>query len=311
VSAMRSVLVTGGSGFIGRHVIHRLVQEGHAVTLLQRSEWRAAGVHDLLRAPALTPASVRDLLRGRRFDWVIHLAGAGTHPTDRDIETLLRMNVDVTRALATVSADWPARAMFVAGSGSEYAPSADRVPLVENSPLEERHLYGASKAAGTLGAIATASATKLPLAVGRLFGVYGPGEAPHRLLPTLFTRLRAGERVPLSPGTQERDFIYVDDVVDGILQVLRTLEHNPQAVIMNIARGEPNSVRVFAETTADLLSADRALLGFGDLSTRPGEVPYFCGDPSMLYAYAGWKARYDLRAGIARAVERLEQAQQS
>jgi UDP-glucose 4-epimerase len=311
VSAIRSVLVTGGTGFIGQHVVRRLVQDRHMVTTLQRSGWRPVGVRDLLRASEMTPASLRDLLRGRSFDWVIHLAAAGTHPAERDVETLFRVNVDVARALTELSATWPARAMFVAGSGAEYAPGVDRTPRVESSPLEAHRLYPASKAAGTLVAVAIASAAKLPLAVGRLFGVYGPGEAPHRLLPSLMAGLQAGKRVPLSMGKQERDFIYVEDVVDAIVEILHSLERSPKALIMNIASGHANSVRSFAETTADVLGADRALLGFGDLSTRPDEVPYFCGDPSMVYAYTGWKPRQDLRAGIARAVEALKRAPRS
>jgi UDP-glucose 4-epimerase len=305
------VLVTGGSGFIGQHVVRRLAQEGHAVTLLQRSDRHPAGVREVLRVPELTPASLRDLLRGKSFDWMVHMAGAGTHPADRDIEILFRLNVDVTRALTAVSATWPARAVFVAGSGSEYAPSVDHVPVVEKSPLEAHRVYAASKAAGTLSAVAIATALSLPLAVGRLFGVYGPGEAPHRLLPSLFGRLRAGARVPLSTGEQQCDFVYVDDAVDAILRILYALEHNPKALIMNIAGGEAVSVRSFAETVADVLGADRALLGFGDLPKRPDEISFFCGDPSLIYEYAGWKPRYDLRAGITRGVELLKQAQQA
>lgn len=309
MSMSRSVLVTGGSGFVGQHVVRQLLQDGHVVTLLQRSDRHPAGVREVLHANELTPASVRDLLRGRNFDWIVHLAGAGTHPADRDIETLFRINADVTWTLAAVSAGWPARAVFIAGSGAEYARSADQTLLVENSPLDTHRLYAASKAAGTLSAVAIAAASSLPLVVGRLFGVYGPGEAPHRLLPSLFTRLRTGERVPLSTGEQRRDFIYIDDAIDAILLILNALERNPAALIMNVATGEPASVRQFAEIVADVLGADRGLLGFGDLPTRPDDVSLFSGDPSLMYSCTGWKPRYSLRAGIARGVEMLKKAQ--
>ena len=300
--ARRSVLVTGGSGFIGRHVLHRLAGEGHAVTSLQRSAAAPEGAGEILHVPELSPTAVRHALEGRRFDWLVHLAGAGTHPADRDVETLFRVNAEVTRVLAELAAGWPARAMFVAGSGSEYAPPAEPVGLIETSPLEAHKIYAASKAAGTLSAVAVAAAAKLPLVAGRLFGVFGAGEAPHRLLPSLVSGLRRGERVALSAGHQRRDFVHVDDAVDAILSLLRALERSPTAQILNIGTGRPISVRYFAETVADVIGADRDLLGFGDLPMRPDDVAYFSGDPSRLRAFAGWEPRIHLHTGIERSL---------
>jgi UDP-glucose 4-epimerase len=306
MSGRRSVLVTGASGFLGGHVARRLAADGHQVTVMQRSSHHPPCVHEVLYATELTPACVTDLLHGRRFDWLVHMASAGTHPADRDIETLFRINVDVTRTLTKIAACWPARAAFIAGTGSEYAPATDHVPLIEQSPLEAHRLYPASKAAGTLSALAIATAMGLPLVAGRLFGIYGAGEASHRLLPTLFSRLRAEQRVPLSGGQQLRDFLYVDDAVDAVICILHALELRPGALVMNVATGKAVSVRLFAETVADVIGADRALLGFGDLPQRPDDVLFFSGDPSLISAFAGWKPQYDLKAGVVRGVETLE-----
>jgi nucleoside-diphosphate-sugar epimerase len=237
------------------------------------------------------------------------MASAGVQPADRDIEALFRINVDVTRTLTKIAARWPARAAFIAGTGSEYAPATEHVPLIEQSPLETHRLYPASKAAGTLSAVAIATAMGLPLVAGRLFGIYGAGEASHRLLPTLFSRLRAEQRVPLSDGQQLRDFLYIDDAVDAIICILQALEMRPGALVMNIATGKAVSVRSFAETVADVIGADRALLGFGDLPLRPDDVLFFSGNPSLIRAFAGWKMQYDLKAGVVRGVETLEREQ--
>jgi nucleoside-diphosphate-sugar epimerase len=310
MSDARSVLVTGGNGFIGGHVVHALVAMGHAVTVLQRSDRIAAGICDILRVDQLTPDAIGSALSGRRFDWVVHLAAYGVSPLDRDREPMLRINVEVTRRLTEIAAGWPARAMFVAGSGAEYASSGLARPFREHDRLETLKLYGASKAAGTLCALALANERRLPLAVGRVFGVYGPGEAPHRLLPALFEGLRMRLRVPLTSGTQRRDFLYVADVVEAILALLGTLEKDPRQTVLNVASGAPVSVQAFAEAVARQLEAPGHLLGFGDLPMRPDELAHFSGEPAAMFAFTGWTPRHSLTEGIALSVRRLEQKRQ-
>jgi nucleoside-diphosphate-sugar epimerase len=307
MSKTRSVLVTGANGFIGKHVVRALVEMGHEVTVLQRSNDAPRGLREILLVDQFTPDTVQSALAGRSFDWVLHLAAYGVDPKDREIEPMLRVNVDVTRALIGVAGTWPATAVFVAGSGAEYALQGVDRPVSEDHPLERSKAYGASKAAGTLCALALAGAAQLPLAVGRLFGVYGPGEAPHRLLPALINRLEKGQRAPLTPGSQRRDFLYVTDVVEGIIATLMALEKSPRQAVLNITTGEPKSVRAFAEAVAQELGAPYDLLGFGDLPMREGEVACFSGEPARMLAFTGWRPRHDLTTGIARAIGLLRE----
>jgi UDP-glucose 4-epimerase len=301
----RSVLVTGGNGFIGRHVVKRLLKEGHDVTLLQRCKQIVPGVRELLCIDPLAPEALQRALSGRRFDWVVHLAAYGVAPADREIESMFRINVDLTRRLVEVAAAWRARAIFVAGSGSEYALADVDGPVGEDHPLEAFELYGASKAAGGLCALAIARTTGLPLAVGRMFGVYGPGEAPHRLLASLVRHLRVGRLAPLSDGSQRRDFVYVEDVVDAIMGLLTALENGRMQTVVNIATGRPASVRMFAESVAETLGAPMHLLGFGKVAMRPHEVACFSGDPTRLHALTGWNPQHSLTSGIDHAIRRL------
>src|SRR3954453_12351880 len=209
MTGARSVLVTGGNGFIGRHLVRRLLADGCKVTLLQRSPDAVDPGSELLRIDALCPKLITTTLAGRRFDWVMHLAAYGVRPEDRDLETMLRVNVEATRRLVELAAAWSPRAVVIAGSGSEYDLERAEQPVLEDHPLESFKLYGASKAAGTLCATAIARAQDIPLAVCRLFGAYGPGEPPHRLLPSLLSALRGSNRVPLTHGLQKRDFLFV------------------------------------------------------------------------------------------------------
>lgn len=301
----RSVLLTGTTGFIGRHLAADLHRRGLMVTSLQRSRETVAGVSETLTVPAFAPAAITDALRGRRFDWLLHFAGSGVRPDDRDVEQMFAVNVDATRRLVRLAADWPAKAAFIAGSGSEYDTAGATGPVDEDHPLEHSKLYGASKAAAGLTALAVATACGLPLVVGRIFGVYGPGEAPHRLLPSLARNLRSNQRVPLSAGRQTRDFLHVEDVLHAVRTLTEAAEAGQIRAVVNIATGTPHSVRSFAEIVAEEVGAPLSLLGFGDIATRPDETMCFSGTPARLIELTGWTPTYDLRSGIRASIAPL------
>jgi UDP-glucose 4-epimerase len=300
--AVKSVLLTGTTGFIGRYMAVQLGARGHHVVSLQRSAERVPGIAEILVAPAFDLDTIAMKLRKRRFDWLIHLAGYGVRPGDRDEETMFRVNVDVTEKLVQEACTWPAKAAFVAGSGSEYNTALADQPVTEDHPLEGIKIYGASKAAGSTRALAGASAHDLPLAVGRIFGVFGPGEPSHRLLPSLLDALGRRQRVGLSAGHQKRDFLYIDDMIAAALDLIEAVEQTREKLAVNIASGLPASIRSFAEIAADELGAPRSLLGFGDLPLRPDETMCFSGDPTRLMRLTRWRPQFDLRSGIRRSI---------
>src|ERR1700733_12072966 len=162
---VKSVLLTGTTGFIGRHMAAQIKKSGHNVVSLQRSTERVAGVDETLVAPEFDIDAISMKLRNRHFDWLIHLAGYGVSAGDRDAEAMFRINVVLTHRLVQEASAWGAKAVFIAGSGSEYDTTLADKPVTENHPLECFKLYGASKAAGGICALATASVHDLPLAV--------------------------------------------------------------------------------------------------------------------------------------------------
>ncbi len=295
-----SILITGGNGFIGRHLVRRLLHDGCQVTLLQRSPDQIDARTELLRIQSLDPSEIAAVLAGRRFDLVFHLAGYGVSPDERNAEMMFRINVDVPRALVEIASRWPPQAVVMAGSGSEYQLEGIDRPVTEDHPLEPYKLYGASKAAGTLCSAALATARNIPFAACRIFGVYGPGEAPHQLLPSLMKGIHTDNRIPLSPGLQKRDFLYVEDVVDALVEVAGALENDPQQLILNVGTGQPISVREFTRIAAGTLGIAESRLGFGDIPMRPDEAMMFSGDPARLQAFAGWHATVDPHIGIRR-----------
>jgi nucleoside-diphosphate-sugar epimerase len=296
-----TVLVFGASGFIGRHLVPYLRRHGLQALPVMREcakQRECAGSDDCIIATC-KPERLSEDLAGVEFAAIVNLASYGVSPQDRDPTLAFEANVALPFALTALAAQRKIPLLHI-GSVSEYAPVEAPHRLVETAPLETGALYGATKAAGMIAALAAARARGVAFAGLRLFNVYGSGESPHRLLPSLRERLSREERVPLSAGTQVRDFIHVDDVCDAIRGTLDFIGARGGAGVFNIATGTGVTVREFAEMTCQLLGKDLGLLGFGDIRMRDGENGWSVGDPGRTTEIIGWRAQITLKEGIAR-----------
>jgi nucleoside-diphosphate-sugar epimerase len=193
------------------------------------------------------------------------------------------------------------------GSNAEYRAPLAQVPVAEDAALETAKLYGTSKAAGGLFAGALAADLGVAMRLLRLVNTYGPGEAAHRLLPHLVRHLAAPGPVPLSAGTQVRDFVYVGDAVEALRMAGEHILSEARApnAVWNVCSGRGATVRDFALTTAAALGASAARLRFGEQAMRPDEVPWLVCDGTRIAAELGWRPRHDLGQGIAASLKAM------
>ncbi|MCA1393362.1 NAD(P)-dependent oxidoreductase [Bradyrhizobium sp. IC3123] len=306
-----NVLVTGASGFIGAHLVARLLSEGRRVTVLARSSSALPPEWDdrisVIACDDFTERGLRRLLHAP-FDTVFHLAAYGVRPNHRDIDEMIRINVELPATLVRLCTEWRAR-MIMAGTFSEYRSPSTQEPLTEDSPLEQGKLYGSSKAAGGLMASAIAKSNGTDFRLLRLFKVYGAGEAPHRLLPALVSGLTKRERVAISAGTQILDFVYIDDVIEAMLRADSHCRDKGGIATWNVSTGRAHSVRDFAERVAAAMGADASLLGFGAINMRRDDEPWLVGSPDLLRSELGWQPSVGLDEGVRAAVAVLCRAQ--
>ena len=263
-------MVTGAGGFIGRRLVQTLAREGAEVC-----GWTRQDI-DLLDRAAVVAA-----MDAVRPSAIFHLASAGVGAERAHDPKVIAEDVAMTGAL--LAAAPRGSRLVVTGSMAEYGRGGRHG---EDDRCDPRTAYAIARlAAGSL-ALAYAEKYGLAVTVARLFGVYGPGEAPQRLFPQLVESLSAGRAVPLSDGLQRRDFIHVDDVCRTLIAIAATPAAGGPPIV-NVGTGKAVRVRDAAEWIADALAVPRALLEFGARQRSPGDEDLLEADVTRLSALLG------------------------
>lgn len=307
--AGETILVTGAAGFLGLHLLPALRRAGARIVAVSRRpplDKVAREIAEWISIADWTPDALVKELGGKDWTGAIHGAAYGVAPADRSAAEMANINVSCSAALANLAVNRKAKAYVHVGSSAEYAAGDGNSLLTAGSAVEAGKLYGTSKACGTLISHAIAVSGGMPFAAARLFNLYGPGEARHRLLPTLVSHLTAGQQVPLSPGMQLRDFCFVADVAECLTAMVAQLaSQQARSGIYNVCTGLGTTVRSFAECVAEEMGGDAALLRFGAIAMRPDDIASVVGDPTAVTSEFGWSATTSLRAGIRQSLAAL------
>jgi len=296
-------LVTGGTGFLGHHLVTRLLAEGCdvAVTsipgdpLLSRLPSGVRGYgYDVRDADASALA-----LREQHPDVVFHLAAL---LRGRSLAALLAVNAGGTDVLLAAAREMvaPPR-VVIPGSASEYGVPDGERPLVEEDPLRPISPYGISKAAQTLTGLSYARRNEVPVIVGRVFNMSGPGEPRSMLCGALASQVAEiesrGRSGAVSVGNLSpfRDYLDVRDVVGALWNLANSGE---PATVYNICSG---TARQVAEVADHLVSLSRVPVELVPDPTRQraSDIPYCRGSAARLKAATGWLPDYPLATTLA------------
>ncbi len=262
------IFLTGGTGFIGSHVLKQALAAGHSVMAL-----RLPGEQPRIPLPA-QPNWVEGSLAD---DWsanlaechaLIHLAAVGVSPQPATWEQLFQVNVEQSFKLISRAASVGVKRLVLCGSCFEYGRSSERYEFIPpDAPLEPTNAYAASKAAATMVAWALAAEAKLELLVLRPFHVFGEGQHESNFWPALRAAALAGEDFPMTLGEQVRDFVPVEQVAATFIEALTRTDLRPgEPRIENIGTGQPQTLRNFAGYWWQAWKAKGKLL--------PGALPY-------------------------------------
>jgi nucleoside-diphosphate-sugar epimerase len=302
---MSGVIVTGASGFVGRHAVDALVAKGHevvAVTSRETRQERRPGVR-WVRSDLLQTGAAHDLMAAAPATHLLHLAWYAEHGSFWTSSQNLEW-VGASLRLLRAFADAGGRRAVMAGTCAEYAWGGDGRYVEGRTPTEPATLYGAAKDGLRVIAEAYAGQESVSLAWGRVFFCFGPGEPPGRLIPSVARALLRGEEAPVTHGEQIRDFLAVDELADAFAALLDSPVEGP----VNLASGEPIALHDLVAMVGE--AAGRPdLIRYGALAPRPGEPPEIVADVQRLRHEVGWRPAAPLRDGVRRAVQWWRDAQ--
>jgi len=298
-----SILVTGGAGFIGSHLLDRLAGEGRKSVCVDNfddfyaPEWKHANVAGALATGnvELVEGDIRDLelchslFERHQFSCVVHLAArAGVRPSIE--QPLLYEDVNCRGTLNLLECSRRSGvSRFIFGSSSSVYGTNSKVPFSEDDPITRPiSPYAASKRSGELYCYTYHHLYGLPIACLRFFTVYGPRQRPDLAIHKFTRLIEAGERVPVfGDGSSRRDYTHCSDVVDGIAAAMDApLEFE----IINLGHSEP-------VVLSELVFLLEKALG------QPGDVPVTYADIRKAGRLLAYCPQYPIGKGIADFVE--------
>jgi UDP-glucuronate 4-epimerase len=311
---MKNILITGGGGFIGSHLVDRLLAEGN---------WRITVVDDfndfydptikranvgahlsnpdykLVEADIRQPAALAQVFDGTAFDCIVHLAArAGVRPSLKEPRLYVETNINGTLNLLELARARGVKQFVFGSSSSVYGMNA-KVPFSEDDPIfNPISPYAATKAAGELICHSYAHLYVLRIVCLRFFTVYGARQRPDLAIHKFAKLISEGNPIPVfGDGTTRRDYTYIDDIIAGV----RAAMDYDQSKYEVINLGESRTVEL-----RELISLLEQALGrkaqIDRQPLQPGDVPQTFADIQKARTLLGYDPQTQIEEGILRFV---------
>lgn len=313
----KKALVTGADGFIGSHLVERLLAEGCDVkAFVYYNSFNSWGWLDSLPKDVLEqveifqgdirdPNGVREAIKG--VDTVFHLAALiaipfSYHSPDAYVDTNIKGTLNVLQASRDLQVD---RVLIT--STSEVYGTALYVPIDESHPFQGQSPYSATKIGADRLAESFYRSFNTPITIVRPFNTYGPRQSARAVIPTIITQLLAGKTtISLGSLAPTRDFNFVLDTVDGFVEIARAECAIGEEI--NIATQREISIGDLAEELIRQINPHARVSCEGErLRPEKSEVERLLGSNEKICSLTGWRPQYTLEQGLAETIRFFEQ----
>ena len=294
------LLIVGGTGFIGRAVAKEAVKRGFQVTIISKNNCpkpKQLKNTEYISVDIANKNNLKLVLKGKVFCYVLNLGGYINHASYYDGGSeVFKVHFNGTKNLVTYIEKSNLKSFIQIGSSDEYG--ANNAPQNESQRELPISPYSLAKVASTHFLQMLYRTEGFPVAIIRLFLVYGPEQDDTRFIPQIVKGCLNNDKFPVSHGEQLRDFCYIDDIVNGILTALINININGE--VINLASGKPVTIREVVEKV-------KKTVGKGEIEF--GKVPYRIGENMELYADTSkakelleWEPLVTLSQGIFKTV---------
>lgn len=299
----KRLLVTGGAGFIGTHLVRRLISEQADVIVLTKPDsalWRLedyAGYYRLATADIADENAVCRIMTDIQPDGVFHLAAYGVDPAQQDITQAVSVNVTGTVNVLKAMKACGCSRIVTAGSGAEYGNHHG--PVSEDAPLHPENPYASTKAAATIIAHQYAVQNGIDIVTLRPFGVYGEAEPRHKIFSHAIVSMLRGEPLDLTACTQCRDYCYAGDVADAFITAYKN--DDIKRGIFNIGTGKALPLRDYIEQIRTSINP-QSEVRYGALPNRKDELWSPIPDIRLAAQQLNWHSTISLEEGLEKTI---------
>ena len=312
---MNSILITGGAGFIGSHLVDLLLAQGlwrvtvvddfndfydPSIKLENVKTHRSNPNFELVEADIRDPAALRRAFTETNFECIVHLAArAGVRPSLKEPHLYLETNVNGTMNLLELARSSGTK-QFIFGSSSSVYGLNNKVPFSEDDPIfNPISPYAATKAAGELICHSYAHLYGIRIVCLRFFTVYGARQRPDLAIHKFAKLISAGKPIPVfGDGTTRRDYTYIDDIIDGVRAAIDYDQSNYE--IINLGESRTVELRELISIMENALG-ERAEIDWQPV--QPGDVPQTFADITKARRLLGYNPQTQIEEGIKRFVE--------
>jgi UDP-glucuronate 4-epimerase len=306
------ILVTGGAGFIGSHLVEKLISLGHAAAILddfndfydpEIKRANIVAVKDdvpVFEIDLRNNTAVRDLFHREKFDTVVHLAArAGVRPSIAQPQLYYDANVSGTLHLLDAARMAGIERFIFASSSSVYG-ICENVPFSEDFHLTQTiSPYAATKIAGEFLCSTFCHLYQMRTVALRFFTVYGPRQRPDLAIHQFTRKILAGQPIDqFGDGTTQRDYTYIDDIIQGVIAALKY--DAAMWDIFNLGESETIHLKDLIKMIEEAVGREAKI---NQLPEQAGDVPVTCADISKARRLLGYNPSTKLLDGLPKFVE--------
>lgn len=299
-SKKKSLLITGGAGFIGANLVKYFLDqkyEVHCIVKPSTNLWRLSNENKSISFYNVSLCDrklLKKVAEKVKPSTIIHLAAYGNTNSEVNIDETVETNILGTLNLLFATKDIQYEAFLNTGSSSEYGFKKN--PMKEVDCLEPNSMYSATKASSTYLCQVFSHDYNKPIVTIRPFSVYGPYESRGRLISNIVVSIIKNRPINLSPGKGKHDFIYIEDLVNGYVAAIKNIKKISGQVI-NLGTNIEHTNRDVIDKLFKV-TKKKVKVNINSISKRSWDSPHWSANIDVAKKLLHWEPKYDINAGI-------------